>query len=100
MAKELYNDDKAFRSIQLPPDGNIKYVYPLEGNEEAFGDLFSDPDRKTEAEYARDSGETTMAGPYELYQSGLGIVVRQPIYIEEKSLKKNLGRQGNGMSVC
>ena len=91
VAKELYNDDNAFRSIQLAPDGNVKYVYPLEGNEEAFGDLFSDPDRKTEAEYARDSGETTLAGPFELYQSGLGIVVRQPIYIEEKSLKKFWG---------
>lgn len=83
IAKELYNDDNAFRSIQLAPDGDVQYVYPLEGNEEAFGDLFSDPDRKTEAEYARDTGETTLAGPFELYQSGLGIVVRQPIYLDE-----------------
>ncbi|WP_294146626.1 sensor domain-containing diguanylate cyclase [uncultured Clostridium sp.] len=87
VAKELYNGDKAFRSIQLAPGGDVKYVYPLEGNEEAFGDLFEDPDRRTEAEYARDTGETTLAGPFELYQSGLGIVIRQPIYLEQDGVK-------------
>lgn len=83
VAHELYHNDKAFRSIQLAPGGNVQYVYPLEGNEDAFGDLFSDPDRRTEAEYARDTGQTTLAGPFELYQSGMGIVVRQPIYLGE-----------------
>ncbi len=83
VAKEIYNDDPAFRSIQLAPGGTVQYVYPLEGNEEAFGNLFEDPDRRTEAEYARDSGETTLAGPFQLYQAGMGIVVRQPIYLEQ-----------------
>lgn len=87
VAKELYNNDKAFRSIQLAPKGNVTYVYPLEGNEEAFGDIFDDPDRKTEAEYARDSGETTLAGPFDLYQGGMGIVIRQPIYLDNNDKK-------------
>lgn len=91
VAKELYNGDKAFRSIQLAPGGDVKYVYPLEGNEEAFGDIFEDPDRRTEAEYARDTGETTLAGPFELYQSGLGIVIRQPIYLEQAGAKEFWG---------
>jgi hypothetical protein len=81
VARELYNNDPAFRSIQLAPAGNVQYVYPLAGNEEAFGDIFDDPDRRAEAEYARDTGETTLAGPFELYQGGLGIVIRQPIYL-------------------
>lgn len=91
VAKELYNNDQAFRSIQLAPKGNVTYVYPLEGNEEAFGDIFDDPDRKTEAEYARDTGETTLAGPFDLYQGGLGIVIRQPIYLDSSNKKNILG---------
>lgn len=82
VAKELYNNDQAFRSIQLAPNGNVTNVYPLKGNEEAFGDIFDDPERKTEAEYARDTGETTLAGPFDLYQGGMGIVIRQPIYLD------------------
>lgn len=87
VAKELYNNDQAFRSIQLAPKGNVTYVYPLEGNEEAFGDIFNDPDRKSEAEYARDTGETTLAGPFDLYQGGMGIVIRQPIYLNSSDKK-------------
>lgn len=65
----------------------MKYVYPLEENDEAFSDIFEDPDRRTEAEYARDTGERTLAGPFELYQSGPGIVIRQPIYLEQDGVK-------------
>lgn len=83
VAHQLYNDDNTFRSIQLAPQGDVQYVYPLEGNEGAFGNIFEDPERATEAKKARDTGETTLAGPFELYQSGKGIVVRQPIYLEE-----------------
>ena len=82
IARQLYVDDPAIRSLQLAPDGVITYVYPLEGNEEAFGSLFDDPDRRVEAEFARDTGKMTLAGPFELYQGGLGLVARNPIYLE------------------
>lgn len=78
-------DNKAIRSLQLAPNGVVTFVYPLQGNEEAFGDLFSDPNRKAEAEYARDSGNMTLAGPYELEQGGLGAVARRPIYLPNQS---------------
>ena len=87
-AESLYEKDASIRSLQLAPDGNVTYVYPLEGNEEAFGDLFSDPDRKTEAEYARDTGKMTLAGPYELSQGGMGIVARNPIYLTNEDGQK------------
>ena len=83
LSAKFYEYDATVRSIQLAPNGVITQIYPLEGNEDAFGDLFSDPDRKTEAEYARDTGKMTLAGPFELYQGGLGIVVRQPVYLED-----------------
>ncbi|MEG0178785.1 MAG: sensor domain-containing diguanylate cyclase [Oscillospiraceae bacterium] len=80
---EKLMDNTAIRSLQLAPKGVVTYVYPLKGNEQAFGDLFSDPDRCKEAEYARDSGNMTLAGPYELTQGGLGAVARRPIYLED-----------------
>ncbi|MEG1144325.1 MAG: sensor domain-containing diguanylate cyclase [Clostridium sp.] len=87
IAAELYDNDPAVRSIQLAPAGVVTQVYPLKGNEEAFGDLFADPDRKTEAEYARDSGKMTLAGPFDLYQGGKGLVARNPVYLKNSDNK-------------
>lgn len=89
IAKRLYANDPSIRSLQLAPDGVVTYVYPLEGNEDAFGDLFSDPERKTEAEYARDTGEMTLAGPFELAQGGMGMVARRPIYLRDDQGKES-----------
>lgn len=82
MAERLYENDSAIRCLQLAPGGNVTYVYPLEGNESAFGSLFDHPDRRAEAMYARDTGKMTLAGPYELSQGGTGLVARNPIYLE------------------
>ncbi|MEG0836199.1 MAG: sensor domain-containing diguanylate cyclase [Christensenellaceae bacterium] len=87
IAKSLI-DNTAIRSLQLAPNGVVSMVYPLEGNEEAFGDLFADTSRATEAIYARDSGLMTLSGPFELYQGGLGVVARRPIYLENTSSQK------------
>lgn len=81
MASLLYTGDPSIRSIELAPDGVVTYVYPLKGNENAFIDLFEEPNQKEEAELARDSGQTTLAGPFELVQGGLGLVARNPVYI-------------------
>lgn len=89
IAENLYTKDRAFRSLQLAPDGVVTFVYPIEGNEDAFGSLFDDPDRKTEAEYARDTGTMTLAGPFELAQGGVGLVARNPIYLPDQSGKQH-----------
>lgn len=83
IAERLFEDDPSLRSIQLAPGGVVTHVYPLEGNEKAFGDIFADPDRRRAAEYARDHKITTLAGPFELYQGGLGTVARRPVYLED-----------------
>lgn len=89
IAAELYEDDPSIRSLQLAPNGVVSYVYPLEGNENAFDDLFNDPNRRKEAEYARDTGNMTIAGPFELYQGGIGVVVRRPIYLTDTDGSQN-----------
>lgn len=81
LAELMYREGKAIRSIQLAPMGIIKHVYPLEGNEQAFFDLFAMPDRREDVKRARDTDQTTMAGPFELKQGGRGLVVNDPIYL-------------------
>lgn len=81
IAERLYENDPAIRCLQLAPGGNVTYVYPPEGNESAYGSLFDHPDRREEAEYARDTGRMTLAGPYELSQGGTGLVARNPVYL-------------------
>lgn len=88
-ARRLYADDNALRSLQLAPNGIVSQVYPLSRNEEGFINLFDDPNRKTEAEWARDTGNMTLAGPYELIQGGMGIVARNPIYLSDAKGKEN-----------
>lgn len=88
IAERLYEDDTAIRSLQLAPDGIVTYVYPLAGNEKAFGNIFDSPERRAEAEYARDTGKMTLAGPYELSQGGMGLVARNPIYLESGQQEK------------
>lgn len=89
IAKKMCENDSALRSIQLAPDGVIEYAYPVISNEEGIIDIFKDPDRKEEALWAKDTGQTTLSGPYKLLQGGMGIVIRNPIYLSD----------GNGKDV-
>ncbi|HWR51236.1 MAG TPA: PAS domain S-box protein [Bryobacteraceae bacterium] len=73
------------RAIEVIPDGVIKYVYPLEGNEAAVGlDLNSDPrgEIRADLERARDSGRHTVTGPLVLKQGGLGLIARRAVFRE------------------
>ena len=71
-------------SLQLAPDGVVRQVAPLAGNEKAIGhNLLQDPVRNKEALLARDTGKLTLAGPFTLVQGGLGAVGRLPVYLGE-----------------
>ncbi|MDH5616162.1 MAG: ATP-binding protein [Acidimicrobiia bacterium] len=77
--------DPALRSLQLAPDAVVTYVYPLEGNEEAMGhDLLADPLRGAAVQRAIDERRFVLAGPISLLQGGLGLVGRNPIYLEDE----------------
>ncbi len=81
LAEDIYDNKPAIQSVQLAPKGVVEYIYPEVGNEAGKINLFEEPDRKEEAEYARDSGKTTVSGPMILRQGGNGIVVRRPVYL-------------------
>lgn len=69
-------------SLQLAPGGIVQHIVPLSGNEKAIGhDLLQDPARNKEAFLARDTGQLTLAGPFELVQGGSGVVGRLPVYL-------------------
>ena len=71
-------------AMGLSPDGVVRQVVPRQGNESLLGfDQLNDPRQGPEAARARQSGRLTLAGPVELVQGGLGVVGRQPVYLED-----------------
>ena len=70
-------------SLQLAPNGVVRQVVPLAGNETAIGhNLFADEKRAKEARLARDTHKLTFAGPFKMIQGPFfGGIGRLPIYL-------------------
>lgn len=82
LATTLLSSYPGVIALQLAPGGVIRQVVPLAGNEMTLGhDLFASASRAKEAALARDSGQLTLAGPFELRQGGLGAVGRLPVFL-------------------
>ena len=88
---ELMQDKQhVIKAHELAPNGVISYVYPLESNEAAIGlDMLENKGRKKEANLAKETGEYTIAGPYELVQGGTGSLLFDPIYTNDTTGEKN-----------
>lgn len=70
-------------AMGLSPGGVVRQVVPRQGNESLIGfDQLKDPRQSAESIRARDTGLLTLAGPIELVQGGLGVVGRQPVYLD------------------
>ena len=90
LSQMISDDSQIIKVIEQAPDGVVKDIYPLKGNEAAFGiDMLNNPARKHEANLAMKSGQYTIAGPYELNKGGLGSLLFEPIYITDKSGEKS-----------
>lgn len=90
LSQMISDDSQIIKVIEQAPDGVVKDIYPLKGNEAAFGiDMLNNPARKYEANLAMKSGQYTIASPYELNQGGLGSLLFEPIYITDKSGEKS-----------
>lgn len=75
----------SIQSVQLAPNGVVTDIYPEEGNETGKIDLLNDSYRGEISNYAKDHNITITQGPIELKQGGSGLVVRNPIYLEDKN---------------
>lgn len=86
IAKKIIESNPEFQAVQLVPNGVIKYLYPIEGNEGALNvDLSkSPPITQYEAGKARDSRKMYFQGPVKLNQGGMGIIGRMPMFINDK----------------
>ena len=81
VAAEILSTNKNIDVLQLVPDGVIRYVYPLQGNEAVIGyNILKDAARNKEAFKAIQKRELFFSGPFELKQGGFGIVGRLPVF--------------------
>jgi len=82
-AESLGQSLTGIRSLQLAPNGVVRYMWPEEPNSPALGhDLLSDPDRRAVAEKAIETREMWIAGPMELIQGGRALIGRLPVFLQ------------------
>lgn len=82
IAAELIVLFPSVSALQLAPDGVIREIYPLEGNQAAIGhDLLTDRKRNREAAAAITLRQLSLAGPFNLVQGGVGAVGRLPVFL-------------------
>ena len=93
LSRMMQDEDNIIKVHEIAKDGIVSQIYPMEGNEDVIGlNLIENPERKTEARLARDSGEYTIAGPFELLQGGNGVLLFDPVYrTDDKGCKKFWG---------
>ncbi len=85
IAPQMLEANNDIDAIQLVPDGVIRYVYPLAGNEKVIGyNILTDSTRNKEAFKAIQKNELYFAGPLKLRQGGIGVVGRLPVFRNNK----------------
>lgn len=93
LSRLMQDKDNIIKVHEIAKDGIVSQIYPMEGNEDVIGlNMIENPERKKEARLARDSGEYTIAGPFELVQGGNGVLLFDPVYrTDDKGCKKFWG---------
>jgi signal transduction histidine kinase len=81
-AAGLHASAKWIKSFQIVSNGVVTHTYPLKGNEAALGyNLLTDPRSVIGGDVVRASEQkqTTITGPIDLVQGGLGLIIRRPL---------------------
>ena len=93
LSRLMQDEDYIIKAHEIAKDGIVSQIYPIQGNENAMGfNILEDSERKKAARLARDSGEYTLAGPFELVQGGTGVLLFDPVYqIDAQGNKKFWG---------
>lgn len=85
LAAALINEQSQIRHIAAAPDLIVRQIYPVRGNEGAYGlDLTKNDQQRKAAFRARDTGELVFAGPVNLVQGGQGFVGRFPVFVTQR----------------
>ena len=81
----LFDRGTHFRNIGIAPDNVIRWVFPIEGNEQALGfDYRSNPQQWPAVEQVMLSRQGRLTGPLTLIQGGQGLIYRSPIVIRNQ----------------
>ena len=81
LAEKIPNEDGVVKAFELAPEGIITEIYPMQGNSEALElDVLGEHERKKDAALAKETGEYTLGGPYQLKQGGTGALLFKPVY--------------------
>ena len=74
-------EDYDYKNVTIYPNGIVKYIYPMEGNEKAIGDnILEMEDRIYEANLAIETCEVIVSGPYAFSEGGEGFIARKAIF--------------------
>lgn len=86
VAEKIIDSGSHFKAVQLVPDGIIKYIYPLKGNEGALNSsIFSNSiEADLRIKLSIKNRKMYFLGPNVLKQGGVGIVGRLPLYRKNK----------------
>lgn len=85
IGRQLVNTNASVDAVQLVPNGVIKYIYPLKGNEAAMNyDILHSKDVRQEAEESIKAKIIYFAGPLKLRQGGVAIIGRLPVFKNNK----------------
>lgn len=80
----MQDSSGVIKAHELAQGGIVNWAWPLKGNEQAVGvNMLEHPQRKQEALLAKESGQYTIAGPFDLVQGGVGALLFDPIYQED-----------------
>ena len=86
LARRLIEGQRLLRNLAAAPDMVIRFMYPIEGNEQAIGlDYNNIPEQREAALRARDLGDLVVAGPVDLVQGGRGFIGRFPVFVPDNS---------------
>ncbi len=94
-AKQFLKVNPPIRALQYADSKTVvKYTYPQKGNEITITEplcLIEDPQRGHFVRKTIEEKRLTIQGPYELRQGGNGIVVRAPIFADDRFLGLAIG---------
>lgn len=83
VASDIMAHTSDIRSLALAPNDIILYVFPYEKNSTAIGTDFRNvPDQWNTVNKARKIKNVYLAGPVNLVQGGVGLIVRYPVFLD------------------
>ena len=79
-------NDQVIRNINVAPDNQIQYIFPLTGNEKALGLRLIDlPEQWPMIERSMQEQQPVLIGPVELVQGVLGLIYTVPVFMTENN---------------